>query len=102
MTARPDPEASAGELRRIEGDPAYRAAFLALLDAALVRREAERAAFAAGAAAAADRLRGLLEHPGDPAAGRARAERRSAVAVTVGAVAWTCCVAGIVARGWLA
>lgn len=52
------------ELRRIESDPAYRAAFLARLDAAIVRREAERDAFALAATAAADRLRGLLPAPG--------------------------------------
>ncbi|MFF3019781.1 hypothetical protein [Streptomyces sp. NPDC057939] len=100
----PPPEGgdTGAELRRMESDPAYRALFLALLDSALARREAERGAFAGAALAAADRLRGLVRPDPDPAARRARADRRSAVALTVGAIAWTCCVAGIVARGWLA
>ncbi|WCD88019.1 hypothetical protein KPP03845_104420 [Streptomyces xanthophaeus] len=58
MTADGHPEPSEedrplAELRRIESDPAYRALFLARLDTAIVRREAERVAFAAAAAAAA-------------------------------------------------
>ena len=98
----PEGDGPEAELRRMESDPAYRALFLTLLDAALARREAERGAFAVGALAAAERLRSLVRPDPDPAARRARADRRSAVAVTVGAIAWTCCVAGIVARGWLA
>ncbi|MEU9108837.1 hypothetical protein AB0D54_31845 [Streptomyces xanthophaeus] len=58
MTADGYPEPSEedrplAELRRIESDPAYRALFLARLDTAILRREAERVAFAAAAAAAA-------------------------------------------------
>ncbi|MFD9458230.1 hypothetical protein ACFWBC_34760 [Streptomyces sp. NPDC059985] len=100
----PPPEGgdTGAELRRMESDPAYRALFLTLLEAALARRNAERGAFALGALAAAERLRGLVRPDPDPAARRARADRRSAMALTVGAIAWTCCVAGIVARGWLA
>ncbi|MEV7727001.1 hypothetical protein AB0P15_19910 [Streptomyces sp. NPDC087917] len=66
MTADPRPE-----LDRIESDPAYRAVFLALLDAGLADR------------AAAGR---------NPAA--------EAAAVTLGAVAWVGCVTYLLARGW--
>ncbi|MCY0937941.1 hypothetical protein [Streptomyces sp. H34-S4] len=55
---RDDPHA---ELRRIESDPDHRERYRALLDAALVRRAAEREDFARAAADAALRLRGLLE-----------------------------------------
>lgn len=102
MTADPYPEPSEedrplAELRRIESDPAYRALFLSRLDAVIVGRETERDAFAAAVAAAADRLRGLLRsRPEDDDA------RRGAVTVTLGEVAWTCCVPAVVARGWIA
>ncbi|MFD3698976.1 hypothetical protein ACFWUZ_23035 [Streptomyces sp. NPDC058646] len=102
MTADPHPEPSEedrplAELRRIESDPAYRALFLSRLDTAIAGREAERDAFAAAVAAAADRLRGLLRSR--PASDEAR---REAVTVTLGAVAWTCCLAAVVAREWIA
>ncbi|MFD5147983.1 hypothetical protein [Streptomyces sp. NPDC058401] len=67
------------ELRRIESDPAYRARFRTLLDAALARRAAVRA------------LHALLESR--------TAEEAAAVAVTLGAAAWTCCLALAAARG---
>ncbi|MFG2748692.1 hypothetical protein [Streptomyces xanthophaeus] len=102
MTAEAYPEQSEedrplAELRRIESDPAYRALFLSRLDTALVGRAAERDAFAAAVAAAADRLRGLLRSrpAGDDA-------QRGAVTVTLGAVAWACCMAAVVAREWIA
>lgn len=75
-------EGPLAELRRIESDPAYRARFRALLDAALARRAAADAVRA---------LRGLLE--------ARTAEKTSALAVTVGAVAWTGCLAFAAARG---
>ncbi|MCY0930453.1 hypothetical protein OTB20_30535 [Streptomyces sp. H27-H1] len=85
------------ELRRIESDPDYRERYRALLDAALVRRAAEREAFARAAADAALRLRGLLEAcTADEATDGGR---RGAVAVTLGAAAWTCCLAFVAARG---
>lgn len=65
-------ESPLAELRRIESDPAYRARFRALLDAALARQAAVDAVRA---------LRGLLESR--------TAEKTSALAVTLGAVAWT-------------
>ncbi|AWZ07516.1 MULTISPECIES: hypothetical protein [unclassified Streptomyces] len=71
------------ELRRIESDPAYRARFRALLDAALVRR---------AAADAARRMRGVLE-------ARTADDAAAAVTVTLGAVVWTCCLAFAAARG---
>ncbi|MCX5405296.1 hypothetical protein OHA37_15550 [Streptomyces sp. NBC_00335] len=71
-----------GELRRIESDPAYRERFRELLDAALVRRAVADAVRA---------LRGLLE--------ARTAEETSTLAVTLGAVAWTCCLAFAAARG---
>ncbi|MFZ3499649.1 hypothetical protein ACODT5_41685 [Streptomyces sp. 5.8] len=75
-------ESPLAELRRIESDPAYRERFRALLDAALVRRAVADALRA---------LRGLL-------ASRT-ADEASALAVTLGAVAWTCCLAFAAARG---
>ncbi|MGW6941719.1 hypothetical protein ACWGF3_22335 [Streptomyces xanthophaeus] len=102
MTADGHPEPSEedrplAELRRIESDPAYRALFLARLDTAIAGRAAERDAFAVAVAAAADRLRALLGSR--PASDDAR---RGAVTVTLGAVAWTCCVAAVAAREWIA
>ncbi|WP_411101415.1 hypothetical protein [Streptomyces sp. cmx-4-9] len=85
------------ELHRIESDPACRAQFRALLDAALVRRAAEQAAFARAATDAAHRLRSLL--CGGAAEDDAEAGRRGTVTVTLGAVAWTCFLAFAVARG---
>ncbi|WP_327305142.1 hypothetical protein OG730_17700 [Streptomyces sp. NBC_01298] len=67
------------EPRRIESDPARRARFRARLDAALARRAAVRA------------LRGLLESR--------TADEAAAVTVTLGAVAWTGCLAFAAARG---
>ncbi|MFF3212454.1 hypothetical protein ACFYYB_17520 [Streptomyces sp. NPDC002886] len=67
------------EPRRIESAPARRARFRARLDAALARRAAVRA------------LRGLLE--------ARTADEAAAVAVTLGAVAWTGCLAFAAARG---
>lgn len=57
---RAEREAPFAELQRIESDPAYRALFLAELEAAIVDREAEREAVLTEVAAAADRLRRLL------------------------------------------
>ncbi|WP_112490339.1 hypothetical protein [Streptomyces bacillaris] len=51
-----------GELVRIETDPAYRALFLAQLDAAL---DAHHTAAVAEIEAAAERLRALLRSPAD-------------------------------------
>lgn len=70
------------ELRRIESDPAYRKRFRALLDSALTRRAVADAVRA---------LRGLLE--------ARTSEEAAAVTVTLGAVAWTCCLALAAARG---
>ncbi|MET7868754.1 hypothetical protein [Streptomyces cyaneofuscatus] len=61
---RPEPEAPFAELQRIESDPAYRALFLAQLDAAITDRDAEREAVLHEIEAAADRLRRLVG-PGD-------------------------------------
>ncbi|UQX02451.1 hypothetical protein [Streptomyces sp. RerS4] len=49
-----------GELRRIEADSTYRAAFRAQLDAAVVRRAEEEAAFDVEVVAAAERMRELV------------------------------------------
>ncbi|MEU3268853.1 hypothetical protein [Streptomyces bacillaris] len=54
------------ELVRIESDPAYRALFLAQLDAALDERHAAaQTAAVAEIEAAAERLRALVRSPGD-------------------------------------
>ncbi|MEU8778035.1 hypothetical protein [Streptomyces sp. NPDC048606] len=80
-----------GELRRVESDPAYRALFLARLEAEVARRRAEREEFTLGAIEAADRMRELC---------RPRRARGEAVAVPLGAVLWIGCVAFAAARGW--
>ncbi|MEE1793762.1 hypothetical protein PUR28_23820, partial [Streptomyces sp. BE308] len=56
----PRPQPLFAELQRIETDPAYRALFLAGLDAALARHDAERTARQHAAEAAADLLRRLV------------------------------------------
>ncbi|MEV5684009.1 hypothetical protein AB0L68_12620 [Streptomyces sp. NPDC052164] len=56
----PRPQTPFAELQRIESDPAYRALFLAGLDAALARHDAERTARLHAAEAAADLLRRLV------------------------------------------
>ncbi|WP_233436004.1 hypothetical protein [Streptomyces anulatus] len=53
------------ELQRIESDPAYRALFLAQLDAAITDRDAEREAVVHAIEAAADRLRTLIRTDSD-------------------------------------
>ncbi|MDX3377333.1 hypothetical protein PV390_23325 [Streptomyces sp. ME02-6991-2A] len=57
---RPGPEASFAELRRIESDAAYRALFVARLDAAITDRDAEREAVLHAIEAAGERLRCLV------------------------------------------
>lgn len=87
----------AAEPRRIESDPARRARFRARLEAALVRRAADREEFTRAATEAAQRLRGLPEaRRADEGAADGK---RGAVAVTLGAVPWTCCLAWVAARG---
>ncbi|MEV5688261.1 hypothetical protein AB0L68_34620, partial [Streptomyces sp. NPDC052164] len=56
----PRPQPLFAELQRIESDPAYRALFLAGLDAALARHDAERTARLHAVEAAADLLRRLV------------------------------------------
>lgn len=57
---RPEPEAPFAELQRIESDPAYRAMFVARLDAAITDRDAEREAVLHAIEAAGERLRRLV------------------------------------------
>ncbi|MEW2068906.1 hypothetical protein [Streptomyces sp. NPDC007346] len=58
------PDGSFAELRRVESDPAYRALFLAELDAAITDRDAEREAVVNAIEAAAARLRCLIRSGG--------------------------------------
>ncbi|MEV6393969.1 hypothetical protein AB0M39_04175 [Streptomyces sp. NPDC051907] len=60
----PERDQPLAELQRIESDPAYRAVFLAGLDAAIAERHAGRATELEEMAAAADRLRSLVQ-PGN-------------------------------------
>ncbi|MFE2289930.1 hypothetical protein [Streptomyces sp. NPDC059452] len=55
-----EPVVPFAELQRIEADPAYRALFLARLNAAITDRDAEREAVVHAIEAAADRLRALI------------------------------------------
>ncbi|MCX4964231.1 hypothetical protein OHA98_05255 [Streptomyces sp. NBC_00654] len=76
----PRPQPLFTELRRIETDPAYRALFLAGLDAAIHRRDAERTAELHAVEAAGDLLRHLT-HP-DPSPSLAERNTAAAAAAT--------------------
>ncbi|MEU9008537.1 hypothetical protein AB0D12_01850 [Streptomyces sp. NPDC048479] len=64
LTPRPEPYDPFAELQRIESDPMYRALFFAELDTAIAERNAERTTELEEIAAAADRLRNLVQ-PGN-------------------------------------
>ncbi|MDT0492782.1 hypothetical protein RM717_19960 [Streptomyces griseus] len=67
------PDAPFAELQRIETDPAYRALFLARLNAAITDRDAEREAVTHAIEAAAEHLRHLVTDPNSVSGDHGRA-----------------------------
>ncbi|MGA6168890.1 hypothetical protein ACPEIF_01355 [Streptomyces sp. NPDC012600] len=74
FTRRPaEPPTPFAELQRIETDPAYRAQFLARLNAAITDRDAEREAVVHAIEAAAEHLRHLVTDPNSVSGDHGRA-----------------------------